>query len=296
MIELLAKGTKVALDNILFATDFSAASNAALPYVLKMAREYGSKTYVAHVVSFGTFANLPPGACQALAEQEERRARQEMARFGSRFEGVRYEGLLRTGDIWRSLADIIEEKDIDLVVVGTHGRSGVRKLLMGSVAEEIFRQATCPVITVGPNVVADPAEVAEMREILYATDFTPESLAAAPYAISLAQEHQAHLSLVHVVKEAEAGTKDPNQTVVGLTERLLELVPPEAELWCEPRPFVEYGPPVERILELADRQHADLIVLGVRSGKHPGASTHLPMATADKIVAEAKCPVFTVRG
>ena len=296
MIELLAKGTKVALDNILFATDFSAASNAALPYVLKMAREYGSKTYVAHVVSFGTFANLPPDACQALAEQEERRARQEMARLGSRFEGVRYEGLVRTGDIWMSLADIIEEKDIDLVVVGTHGRSGVRKLLMGSVAEEIFRQATCPVMTVGPNVVADPAEVAEMHEILYATDFTPESLVAAPYAISLAEEHQAHLSLVHVVEKVEPGRKDPEQTVVGLTERLLELVPPEAELWCEPRPFVEYGPPVERILGLADQRHADLIVLGVRSGKYLGASTHLPMATADNIVAEAKCPVFTVRG
>lgn len=295
-MEVLEKNTKVALDNILFATDFSAPSTAALPYVLKIAREYGSKTYIAHVVSSGTYANLPPEAWQTLIEQEEHRAGEELARLGSRFEGVPYEALLRTGDIWMSLADIIQKKHIDLVVVGTHGRSGVRKLLMGSVAEEILRQATCPVMTVGPNVVVDPAKVVEMREILYATDFSPESLTAAPYAISLAQEHQAQLSLVHVVEKTEAGRKDPKQTVVGVTERLLELVPPEAELWCQAKPFVEFGTPAERILELAEHRHADLIVLGVRSGTHLGASTHLPVATAHKIVAQAKCPVFTVRG
>jgi len=98
--------------------------------------------------------------------------------------------------VWEVLAQLIEEQDTDLLVVGTHGRTGIRQLLMGSIAEEIFRRAHCPVLSVGPNVLDNPEDLAEFHQILLATDSSEDSLAAAPYAISLAQEHQAQLYLL----------------------------------------------------------------------------------------------------
>ena len=97
--------------------------------------------------------------------------------------------------MWSTLSELIKTHQIDLAVIGTHGHGGLTKVFLGSVAEQIFHKAPCPVLTVGPNVSTDPVSIAAIHQILYATDFTPESLAAVPYAISLAEENQAHLSL-----------------------------------------------------------------------------------------------------
>ena len=116
-------------------------------------------------------------------------------------EEIRHKTLIRKGDISKELSRIVDDERINLIVLGTHGRAGISKVLMGSVAEEIFRQATCPVLTVGPSVCGEPDVAVEMRTILYPTDFSSESLAAAPYAISMAQEHQARLYLLHVTDD-----------------------------------------------------------------------------------------------
>jgi nucleotide-binding universal stress UspA family protein len=105
--------------------------------------------------------------------------------------------------LWSNLAKAIQEKKIDLIVMGTRGRSGVGKFLLGSSAEEVFRQAPCPVLTVGPHSPAKAPH--EFTRIVFATDFSPESVAALPYAVSLAQECQAHLTLLHVVAEPKGG-------------------------------------------------------------------------------------------
>ncbi len=84
---------------------------------------------------------------------------------------------------------------------------------------------------------------------------------------------------------------------VESSEQLLrKLIPPEAELWCEPRLALEQGPATEKILEVASRKKADLIVLGVHRRDFAGMATHLPIATAHKVVTHARCPVLTVRG
>jgi nucleotide-binding universal stress UspA family protein len=198
---------------------------------------------------------------------------------------------------------LIKEKGIDLIVVGTRGRTGIAKTLLGSVAELILRQAPCPVLTVGPHVRLEQerwdteryGKQREMREILYATDLAADFPAAAPYAISLAQENQAHLVLLHVIEDQKAGELvQPEQVVDSMEHKLRQLVPQEAELWCEPVSLVEQGEPAEKILDVANRRHADLIVLGARSAK--GLATHLNAGTVHKIVSQAKCPVLTVRG
>jgi nucleotide-binding universal stress UspA family protein len=153
-------------------------------------------------------------------------------------------------------------------------------------------------LTIGPHSHANPPRGGEFTEILYATDFSAESLNAAPYAISLAEEFQARLTLLHVIAEEKPGDLIlPRELLASSERRLHEIFPAEAEPWCVPQFVVEKGAAAEKILEVAERRKADLIVLGVRrpSG-FPGAATHLPIATAHKVVAQATCPVLTVRG
>lgn len=134
--------------------------------------------------------------------------------------------------------------------------------------------------------------IADMHTILYPTDFSPESLAAAPYAISLAQENQARLYLLHVTK----GDVD-DVPEASLKAALRNLIPPRTEFSCDPKTFVESGEPAQKILDLAEELALDLIILGVKPAPAlPGASTHLRMSTAYKVVAAAICPVLTVRG
>jgi len=194
---------------------------------------------------------------------------------------------------------MISEHEIDLLVVGTHGRTGARKLLMGSVAEKIFRQASCPVLTVGPNVPPAIDNRVRLQRILFATDFGPESLAALRYALSLAEEHQAQLTLLHVV-EYPGSIVDVEAIRATKMSRLRELVPPEAESWCRVEYLVEFSAAIslapEKIMEIARLRGEDLIILGVRPVHGAiGAVTHFAHTTAQHIAAHAACPVLTVR-
>jgi len=134
-----------------------------------------------------------------------------------------------------------------------------------------------------------------MHEILYATDLATDSPTAAPYAISLAQENQAHLVLLHVIEGPKAGELMDTPEVVDLKERKLQqLVPQQAGLWCDPTYIVEQGPAAEKILDVAKRRHTALIVLGAKPAGW--LSTHFNVGIVHKIVADAACPVLTVRG
>ncbi len=285
----------VRLRTILCATDFSSISEVAMLYAAAIARRYDSQIHVAHVIRPDAYQLVPSEAFGAALAQTRRYAEQQMSELliSGRLRGIPHQVLLGEGELWNVLSNMLAEHDVDLVVVGTHGRTGVRKLLLGSVAEEIFRLAPCPVLTVGPRVPRDVAPEVELRHILYATDFTPTAERAAAYAISLAQEHRARLTLLHVVQEAAPTSQSMGLLQTLFTKRLRELVPEEAELWCDPEFAVDFGSPAEGILKAVTDRQADLAVLGVRrSANFPG---HLPPATAYKVVCQAPCPVLTVR-
>ena len=289
--------TRVSLKNILFATDYSPAARAALPYALGIARRYCSTVYVVHVRTPEVCAMAPIETWPALAEAAEKQEQEEIAVLQEQLCNVPHQVWIGEGDTVGVISRAIRENEIDLLVIGTRGRTGLEKVLLGSVAEQLFRQATCPVLTVGPHASANVEQLLEMREILCATNFSPESLAAVPYAVSLAQEHDAQLSLLYVLDRADATILHPELSAASLLHRLHELIPPEAELWCHPKCLVKYGAPADQILELAKTRHADLIVLGVRHAEgRLDASAHLPWATAHKVVSQAECPVLTVRG
>jgi nucleotide-binding universal stress UspA family protein len=282
----------IAFVNILFATDFSKRSSAALPFALSIAHKYGSKIFAAHVAAPPPLGTSPTLEGQTLAAQALREAHESVKTLEPKLANIPHETLLRKGDIGDELSAIAKEKKIDLIVLSTHGREGVSKLLMGSVAERIFRQSACPVLTVGPNVSAEPGSVADIHTILCPIDFTAESLAALPFAISLAQQNQARLYLMNVVP---APVLDHEET--ALMARLKALVPAEAQLWCEPKTIVESGDAADKILEEAEELGIDLIVLGIRHvSTLAGTRTHLGTATAYKVVSHAICPVLSVRG
>jgi nucleotide-binding universal stress UspA family protein len=165
------------------------------------------------------------------------------------------------------------------------------------VAEEIFRTVTCPVLTVGPRATLAGGTPGPIREILYATDFSLESRHAADYAVSLAQEFQSRLILLHVIQKQKAGDLVSAADLTKSSEQLLrKMVSPEAGVWCKPEYFVVQGDPAEQIVEFAKLREPDLVVLGVRQEKSVlGAATHLPVATAHKVVSHAPCPVLTIR-
>jgi nucleotide-binding universal stress UspA family protein len=301
--------TAVSLKNILFATDFSDVSEGALPYAAAMSLRYGGMVHVAHVLPDITLVRpspIDPVTIGSIYEDAHSAAQEKMQQLSLKIKGFPHHTYIRRGKVSEVLSEIIREHQIDLLVAGTHGRTGVGKLLLGSVAEEIFRQATCPVLTVGPRVPKlsnsrgsrGNAEIApanlEFRHILYATDFTPDSLAAS-YAFSLAQEFRTRLTLLHVIEEYGDHLYDRPRPIDAALRKLEDLIPEEADLRFAPEPTVEFGSPADRILQTAAERDADLIVLGIRPG-HIDASTHLPWATAHKVIVGAHCPVLTVRG
>jgi nucleotide-binding universal stress UspA family protein len=297
-MKALESETRIQLKNIVFATDFSRPSEDALPYAAELARHFGAKLYALHVRPLELYTTVSPESLKALGEAQEAQARERARNLLSPFPDVKSEVVIEEGEIWPALASSIEKNQIDLIVIGTRGRTGLGKLLLGSAAEEIFREAPCAVLTVGPYSPTQPPAGGKFHEILYATDFSPESMAAAPYAISLAQEYQAHLTLLHVIASPEAGDLvNPKELEDSALRRMHALMPAGAELWCEPWYMVVEGEIAETILDVADDRKADLLVVGVRRPTGvPGAATHLPIATAHKLVSHAKCPVLTVRG
>jgi nucleotide-binding universal stress UspA family protein len=294
----LERRTRIEIKNVLFPTDFSPAANAAIPYATEIVTRFGAKLHALHVRPPFVNPMSEPAAWPGLERAAKAELDAQTQALRAAFPGIKPEVMIEEGDFWRILESVIEKQEIDLMVLGTRGRSGAAKFFLGSRAEEIFREAPCAVLTIGPHAHGKPPRGGEFTEILFATDFSPASAGAAAYAISLSQEFQARLTLLHVIAEDSAGDLVDAADLEGSAGRLLrKLVPAEVELWCEPHFAVEHGPIAEKVLEVAKQRNADLIVLGVhRPSGFPGAATHLPMATAHKVVTHAKCPVLTVRG
>ncbi len=180
--------TRITVKNILFATDFSQAADAAAPIAIQIARRYGAKVYGVHVNRFDDYTAAAPNAWAAMAEAAEKETKEDARRLNEQLQNVEHEVVIGEGNTWEVMSNVIEQKEIDLIVLGTRGRTGLGKVILGSVAEQILRQSPRPVLTVGPHVNLWSDEYAKMREILYATDLAIDTPIAAPYAISLAQE------------------------------------------------------------------------------------------------------------
>jgi nucleotide-binding universal stress UspA family protein len=141
----ISAGPKIALKNILFLTDFSEPSEAALPFAAAVARHYGAKVYALNVVVPAAYVSTSPDLASTMIEAVEENAKLSMNRVQACFGGVDKESIIERGiDVWSAVEQAIQEHEVDLIVLGTHGRTGATKFLLGSVAEEIFRRSPVP--------------------------------------------------------------------------------------------------------------------------------------------------------
>jgi nucleotide-binding universal stress UspA family protein len=283
--------------NILFATDFSSAAANAIPFVKAIAGHYDAHICAFHVRPPVVNPMTSPNTWAVdleIAKAEDEQHRREML---DTFPGSRTTALIAEGGIQSCLQKAIKDNNIDLVVLGTHGRTGAAKLLLGSIAEEIFRNVECPVLTVGPLANYCQDRAGKFHQILFATDFSSDAHYGAAFAVSFALESQAHLAMMHVIPDQEASDLvSPTDVSRSVQELLRGAVPAEARGWCKVEYLVEHGDAAEKILETAQHKHSDLIVIGAKKETGvPGASTHLPISTAHRVVSRATCPVLTVR-
>jgi nucleotide-binding universal stress UspA family protein len=295
-MESIATVNDITLNNLLYLTDFSEPAEAALPFVTAIAREYGSKIYACHILLPNVYTCMAPEFGDVVFAGLEQGAEAKMQSIESRLNGLQHQTMIERGsEVRATLQRIVEENNIDLLVLGTHGRRGVQKLLLGSVAEEVWRSANVPVLTIGPGVRR--AQSGEgFHCVLFATDFTAESLTGLPYAVSMARESRAHLVLLHVIRQFKKEEILGELSASDAIYHLGQLVPTDAGLCHRPELEVKYGAPAQNIIDTASRCGADLIVLGIREGNVFGVATHVERTVAHEVVVSALCPVLTVRG
>ena len=300
----------LSVKNVLFATDFSATSEEALPYATAICRRFRGTLHMVHVLSDASLLMMTGGvdyvSMGTIYEDAHNEAKDKLDRISAHFETILHRNYVRHGIVWKNLAEIIEQNKIDLIVVGTHGRTGLGKLLLGSVAEGILRHAPCPVLTVGPKVSGRaklpafrnqgsdlaPVEL-DLRQILFATNFAKSAPRMAREAAWLAEEFRARLTLMHVMEDYTRLGSNPEPIEESL-QKLRELIPAKVDLQYIPETLLEFGHAAERILKAAEEREADMIVLGARAYSEIG-STHLPWSAAHHVIAQAHCPVLTIR-
>jgi nucleotide-binding universal stress UspA family protein len=281
---------------ILVATDFSDWARGALGYALTIARRFKSKVYLAHVIPSQVFHFVSPESSAEAIQKAKVFASGALRRWidSAAMGDVEHEDLLVEGQVWPVLQGLIESHGIDLLAMGTHGRTSQKKLLLGAVAEEVFRLAECPILSVGPEVRLETGKRVELQRLLYATNLKPHAERAASLAFALERAYQAKLTVLHVVEERGDPSQGGHEIVRDfLVNRLKKVMPAACKNTCEPEFLVRFGEAAQEILRTATEQAADLLLLGLRG--NPKVAGQLPSATAYELVRQAPCPVLTLR-
>lgn len=299
------------LKKFLFATDFSPNSLVIVPYLRLLAEKYGSSIHAVHVLLPEPMLEIPLDLPPELdADLATARSSFKTVLGKKPFGNVAYTSSVERGHLWKVLARIIEEECIDLIALGTHGRRGLKKLMLGSIAEQVFRLSPCPVLTAGPHCVGNEGVQVGLEKILFATDFSEGVQRAFEYALSLAQTNNSRLILLHAVSAAEdivSNGYDVSPVTVETSrdyvvdslasarEKMEELIAYERVRELKPEIVIQCGGAAKTILDVARRENADLIVMGAHAAAGGSIASHLPWATASSVVCHAHCPVLTVR-
>ena len=284
----------VRVKNILVATDFSDAAAHAVPCVRTLAKQYGSQIFVCHILDPLTqYAQQSGSGIDMHRKSAEFKVYEWCQANG--LQQREYKPLFMTGEPSDAIQKIIKKEHIDLVVLGTRGAEGIGRVVWGSMAEEIFRDVECPVLVVGPQTKPKRRGTLKIECILYPSDLSPNSRAAAPYVSSLIREFGAEVVLLHLL-HPDIQSPSERQRMRDRLEPSLRHLLPKSNAGHIRKAVVEYGSTPETIVEFAKTERADLIVLGVRGGgAFSRAATHVPWAIAHKVIANSPCPVLTIR-
>ena len=271
------KTTRVHFDTVLIAVDMSPFSASTLKIAAEVAQRSDSRLVVAHVID--PTLVLPSEAVANAKDALDLWIKPYIR------DDTRCTSIVAEGDVVDEITRLAGQYHADLLVIGTHAAEGVTKLFFGSKAEALFRNMGIPVLTVGPHARLSGKR---LSSILLPIDLELHSLRAAQYAVSLAEESAATLTLLHILeKDADA---ESHQTAAP---RMELLVPEDAALWCQPVFRTLAGDPAETILATAKQVDADLIVMAVTHSRP--LADHASWSIASKVVRQSECPVLTVR-
>jgi nucleotide-binding universal stress UspA family protein len=293
----------ITISRILCPVDFSEYSARAVAYAVAMAQWYQARLTMLHVWVNLASLDLPP---LVLEEDERRTLLDEMGRFSGPHGGVSIDLHIReASDVHQGILDHAEALGADLLILGSHGRKGVQRLLLGSVTERLLRKVTCPVMVV-PSGAPDAARdgLVRFKRILCPVDFSDASLTALTYALSIAQESDATLTVMHAVDiPPELSEYMPpadfnldairTTAVANSLERLRELIPDSARTFCTVETTVVEGAAYRQVLKVAADRHSDLIVMGVH-GRGALDLFFFGSNTA-RVTRATTCPVLVLR-
>jgi len=298
------------INSILYPTDFSKCASHALPYAISLAERYGADLHLLHATVLhegdpGNAVHRLPNMeelYQLLEQHAEAQMKSTLEDHGSKGFTVRH-AQVRSISAPGAILDFAAQGDIDLIVMGTHGRRGLRRLLLGSVAEEVVRLAPCPVLTV-PEA-SDVTDAGQVRKILVPVDFSEHAQVALTYASELASGYGAELHLLHIVDEVvypdfyppvmaagESITDELRDQSIDRMKSLVGDLSPAPGLEAEIH--VRAGRAAHAITDFAAELGADLLVIA--SHGLTGVSHMLLGSVTELVVRRAHCPVFTVKG
>ena len=286
---------QLTIHNILMATDFSDCSARALGYALGIARRYESRLHLFHCIDPTPYNLLEPAAIHMTCEDVQRELEQIAwdLRHQDRSKDVDTHVVVNSGELAATLRQAVTNLDLDLIVVGTHGRSGWRKLVLGSVAETIVALAACPVLSVGPSSGRRRIQEFGPENVLLVYGGSAHSELAESYAGSLSHMYGSQITAIDVlenragrvlakVSQLELPEADGQGSALGSTEPS----PPQLP--------TEIGTESDLILQVADQAAADLIVLVVPPAHRIAARFH--STSSYRVICGARCPVLSVHG
>jgi len=279
--------TQVKFERILLATDFSPCAEVAQAYAVGLALKDSSKLEMMTVVTLPALDAITECALDSFRRASE----DDLRRLAGTIAGLQVAQKVKEG--FQAAGAIVDEaiaSIADLIVLGTTSKHGLKKLALGSTAEEVIRNAYCPVLTVGPHVAPPPSGPIRFLRIVYATDFSSQAAKGAELALALGRAEGAKVYLCHVLARQEDLENEDREA--EHMAALKALVPESAHCWCEPECVLEHGKASEAILALAKRVDADLIVLGARKASFWVEFVRTGLTPA--LLAEATCPVLTV--
>lgn len=297
---------KVHFKRILCATDLSDFSNSAVIQAIGMAREFGSQLFICHIIDL-PLVTMHGAAFVYPEEQIEEMKTGAMDQIKGLVadSALNWEAVVETGPVSNTLCRLASDKQADLAIVSTHGRTGLKRLFLGSVTERLLRTVDCPLLVVTPpEKTGTPAAQFKgfgFKQILVGCDFSPDSGRAVEYGFSLAQEFESVIHLVHVVEPfvyrdtmlpESTKTEALNEMTTGCHQRLEALVPADAHNWCRVKIACEAGKPFQALKTYANRHQIDLIVLGVRG--HSLVETMFLGSTTDRVIRGVARPVLSV--
>jgi len=292
--EIHLSTSEISFSRILMGTDFSKPAAQALTLAASIAEVFDSEIVIIHAVQPVIYGDGQMPMPLEVLNTQFAAAQYEMKKLiasDPRFTRLRIQTKVDFGSAVDLIDQVAKAERSTLIVVGSHGASGLEKVAFGSVAETLLRESSCPVLIVGPHC---PAEHHPLRSILFATDLETTGLRPAQYASALAEHVDGRLTVLHVMtKRPDNPEIDSDLFQEGLRKKMRSLLPSDVELFCSPKIRLEYGSPEQLIIDVAKSETASLIVVGAHN--RSALADHAPWSTLSHVIRNSRCGVLVVR-